>query len=171
MKWIQRNTKTTVFFICLITCSFFIKCLFALSEQSMEPDKPEEAKKAVTQEETTIRTPVEYKAQDLRDPFQENIEEEPAQVEEQKIEEGKTTQPPPSLVVQGLIWGSDLPQAIINSNVVKIGDTVEGAQIINIDKNGVTILFDGQKHNISSPSAIIAGNYNKPKGGQDEANP
>ena len=55
----------------------------------------------------------------------------------------------PDLNIEGLIWNSDMPQAIINGSVVKIGDYIEGVKIVGIDKKGITIEHEGQKVLIS----------------------
>jgi hypothetical protein len=47
--------------------------------------------------------------------------------------------PLPPLDIQGLIWNSQMPQAIINGRVVKEGDIIEGVKIVTIDKTGVTV--------------------------------
>ncbi|MDD3375591.1 MAG: hypothetical protein PHY73_07730 [Candidatus Omnitrophica bacterium] len=49
----------------------------------------------------------------------------------------------PELIVSGLIWNTKLPQAIINQNVVTVGDTIESSKIVNIHKDGVDVLFSG----------------------------
>lgn len=103
--------------------------------------------------ETSLKP--EYKAKDLRDPFQffkMKIEEKPKEqvTEEEKAEAVSL----PGLTIQGIVWGGNFPQAIINNKVVKIGDTVEGAQIIDIKKDGVTVYFGNRKHNLPSPAAI-----------------
>ncbi len=47
----------------------------------------------------------------------------------------------PTLVVHGLIWGCDKPQAIINNKIFYLGDEVEGAKIIEISKTGIKVLY------------------------------
>lgn len=59
----------------------------------------------------------------------------------------------PKLLVQGLIWGSDKPQAIINDKVFNIGDQVEGAKIIEISKDGVKLSFQ-DKIILAAPEKI-----------------
>ena len=51
-----------------------------------------------------------------------------------------------SFVIQGLIWGGNFPQAIINNKVYKVGDTIQGATISNIDKNGIIFTLSGKKY-------------------------
>lgn len=50
----------------------------------------------------------------------------------------------PTLTITGLIWNSDRPQAIVNGQVVTIGDVIDGAKITKIDKNGIETAFGGQ---------------------------
>lgn len=86
----------------------------------------------------------EYGSEGLRDPFQEEkieVEEAPKEVTE--------TRPLPALQVQGIVWGGSLPQAIINNIVVKIGDTMDGARITDINKNGVTVFFGNRQFNLT----------------------
>lgn len=57
----------------------------------------------------------------------------------------KVPEPPkiPNFALTGLVFKSDRPQAILNGNVVNIGDTVENAKIVNISKEGVFMEFEG----------------------------
>lgn len=106
-------------------------------------------------EDSLQAQPLEYEADGLRNPFQTPIEEEEAK--EQVLQEQahvEPLKPLPSLTIQGIVWGGALTQAIINNKVLKVGDTVEEARIININKEGVTVLFGGQQYNLSSPAAV-----------------
>jgi len=47
----------------------------------------------------------------------------------------------PAMNVTGLVWNSKRPQAIINGQVVNIGDTVSDAKIIKITKNEIEFLY------------------------------
>jgi hypothetical protein len=109
----------------------------------------------LTLAETASSNKIEYKAENLTDPFQEEkieIEKEP-QTEEVK--------PLPPLTIQGIIWGGAFPQAIINNKVVKIGDTIGEVRIIDISKNGISVLFGNHKYNLSVPSASEAQSLKK----------
>ncbi len=86
---------------------------------------------------------IEYKAEDLRDPFE--MEQPKEQIEEKPL---------PSLKAQGIVWGGSFPQAIINNVVVRIGDTIEEARIISIAKNSVTVFFGNRQYNLSTSSPI-----------------
>lgn len=136
-------------------------------------------KKAQAMPETAAETPslkgpkVEYKAEGLRDPFQSPIKEEEVKVELPK----KPVKPLPPLTVQGIIWGGSLSQAIINDKVVKKGDTVSvkiggttgEIRIIDISKDGITVSFEEQVYNLSSPAGVSLESPKKsPEGGAYE---
>lgn len=57
-------------------------------------------------------------------------------------------EPPPSLTVQGLIWNSKRPQAIINNQVVDIGDTVQEAKVLAIEKFKIRVLYRGKEFDL-----------------------
>ncbi len=122
-------------------------------------EKLEEEEKAKAPQETVVRPKVEYQAEGLRDPFQMPISDKAVQEETTQAPEREI--PPPSLSVQGVIWGGNFPQAIINNRVLKLGDTIEGARIVSIDKNVVIIFFQGRQYNLA-PSKIGGAADNKP---------
>lgn len=136
-----------------ILCLFIASLSFALEEEKKQ------------------RPNVEYKADNLRDPFQTYV------IEKKKAEavQAGTSQPeeesvtPPALTVQGIIWGGRFPQAIINNKVVRVGDIIEEAEITDISKEGVIITFKNRQFNLSSPAAVkLEGLKKKSEGGQNE---
>jgi len=99
-----------------------------------------------------VRPKVEYKAQGLRNPFEQPVLNPEAG---QEVSVGTIeTKPLPSLTVQGVIWGSGLPQAIINNKVVKSGDILDGAEVFEINKEGVTVMFAGVEYKLSTLPAL-----------------
>ena len=50
----------------------------------------------------------------------------------------------PNVSISGIIWNSDRPQAIINGQIVDVGDTVMEIEITDIQKTGIDGLFDGR---------------------------
>ena len=98
---------------------------------------------------TDLRPNIEYKADGLRNPF-----EQPSVLSESEGTGSSGEKAMPKLVVHGIIWGSSLPQAIINNKEVKVGDTVEGADVVDISKEGVIILFAGIEHKLSTAPAM-----------------
>ncbi len=108
------------------------------------------------------RPVIEYSSGDLRDPFgdlfnlaaEKEKKEKEMQSFEAPLEEAEVAVPMPSLdkfKVQGVIWGGNFPQAIINNKVLSIGDSIEGVKIINIEKKGITLSFAGRTANLPTP--------------------
>lgn len=101
-------------------------------------------------DEGILRPVVEYKSGKLRDPFQPVITPEEKKVTLDKKADLK--QPGfdfGKLKVQGIIWGGRIPQAIINDKVLTVGDTIEGAEILKIDKKGITLSSAGALNNLT----------------------
>ncbi len=55
---------------------------------------------------------------------------------------------PPSLTISGLIWDTKKPQAIVNDEVVSIGDSIDQAEILDISPTGISIRFMGKEFKI-----------------------
>ena len=97
--------------------------------------------------EAIVRPKLEYTATGLRDPFQ-------LAAFQTKSDKGKdtvkavVTKSFPKLTLQGIIWGSSLPQAIINNKVIRVGDTLESVDIVDIGKEGVIVLFAGTEYKL-----------------------
>ena len=99
------------------------------------------------QQEQINRPKVEYKAQGLRDPFQPLLTEQKVN----NVAVPQEEKPLPNFTVQGVVWGGVFPQAIINDKIVKIGDMLGEAKILEIDKKGITVLFANKEY-VLSPS-------------------
>lgn len=52
--------------------------------------------------------------------------------------------PLPDVIVSGIIWNSDRPQAIINNRIVDIDSAISGIKITEIHQSGIKGLFDGK---------------------------
>jgi len=116
---------------------------------------------------TTAKPKLEYSAQGLRDPLVPLVFLEIEKPEQQIIIPGDTSSESLSgLTVQGIIWGGRVAQAIINNSVVKVGDTVQGAQIIEINKDGIVVSYGNREFIIPSPA--ITSYSQEPKGGKNE---
>ena len=109
---------------------------------------------------------IEYNAENLSDPFF-DYKAEKMENEARKPVELK---PLPPLNVLGMIWGGNFPQAIINNRIVKLGDTVEGVRIKEINKDGITVIYNEQVYKLDSPANINYGSIIKEsqKGEQNE---
>lgn len=94
---------------------------------------------------TALAKKVRYTSQALRDPFQ-NPFEIYTFVEEEQIEPSVVGSTLGHLRVQGIVWGTDMPQAIVNNTVVKVGEVIGGAEIVDIRKEGVYVLYKGGQY-------------------------
>ena len=61
---------------------------------------------------------------------------------------------PPNLSVTGIVWNSNRPQAIINNQVVGVGDTIAEVTIVNITRNGVGFEYNGKRFIINPDKGI-----------------
>lgn len=57
----------------------------------------------------------------------------------------------PSLTLQGVFWGITAPQAIINRRILSIGDELEGAKLVAVQKDAVTVSYQGQNFTLKLP--------------------
>lgn len=93
------------------------------------------------------RAAVSYTSRGLRDPFKSPFEMQGIPV----VAEAEPTAPTVEyglshLNVQGMVWGSKMPQAIINNQIVRIGEIIDGAEILEIRREGVYVLYEGKQY-------------------------
>ena len=50
-----------------------------------------------------------------------------------------------NLKLSGVVWGGEQPQAIINGQIVGVGDVIEKAKVTSITQKGVQIVYQGVK--------------------------
>lgn len=91
-----------------------------------------------------------YTAENLRDPFHSLFPAPPTSDLRPNggSDAGSRAAPPaeitlPPLALQGLLWGGPAPKAIIDNEVYGVGDTVQGALIKAIQREGITIELQG----------------------------
>ena len=95
--------------------------------------------KAAEQIKQTIKkTASLFKKPDIRDPFlsskDSNILKAPGEKKKLVI----------NLNLKGILWDKLVPTAIINSKVVKIGDLIFGKTVVDIEKNKVILMENGE---------------------------
>ncbi len=82
-----------------------------------------------------------------------------AELAQREAQKGASTGAPavalPALKLQGILWGTRRPQAIINRRILSIGDTIEEARIVSIRKDGVTMSFGGQTFELTLPERSL----------------
>jgi len=101
---------------------------------------------------------VRYTGQGLRDPFRSPFEMEFVIEIEEPVKPAVEADLS-HLKVQGMVWGSKLPQAIINNTLVRVGEIIEGAEILDIRKEGIYVLYEGRQY-------IIRPRISKKRGGE-----
>ncbi len=89
-----------------------------------------------------------YDSMSFRDPFEPTLPIDLMQPEkvdnQQKVTVREEQIVPPTFSVQGVIWGGDIPLAIIDNSVVKIGDVVKDASIVDIKKEKIEFVYKGR---------------------------
>ena len=151
----DKKKKEQIILVVLIPI-FFIGLLYMRSQQKSKATEMVQNELTISQEDPLIdKLPkpktieeISYKKTEkdpLKNIFAQFLEKLRRRVPEKEIEK----LPIPDLNIEGLIWNSDMPQAIVNGSVVKIGDHIEGVRIVEIDKKGITIDYEGQKVLIS----------------------
>ncbi len=117
------------------------------------------SEKAVSEVLIPKRPVQTYRAQGLRDPFEPYATEKKEQGTSKEAsniaKQQEAVKPFPNLTIQGLAWGGDFPQAIVDNKVLKIGQMIEGASVKKIDKDGVTFLFEGKEYMVP----VVISNY------------
>ena len=103
----KRVAKIIIFFF-LTTAIFLFKQEMAIPESGPE---------------NSLESAVTYDAEGLKDPFKPPEIKKEAQLPQQEPQPEPKIVTPPSLIIQGIVWGGSLSHAIINQKIVKIGDT------------------------------------------------
>lgn len=71
--------------------------------------------------------------------------------------------------LQGIVWSKNTPQAVINSQLVTIGEMVDGALITNISQTKVSLSKNTKKHSMQFDTFDIDfGNPPHAKGNADD---
>ena len=136
----SRANKLILFILFLFASINFCPFVWARENVLLRDDEPKQEAKIEVPEVIVNRPRLEYKSASLRDPFQTYI------LNDKKViaQANDTTDSPKPTVnfselkVEGIIWGTKIPQAIINSKVYIVGDKIEDAEIISIDNKGIT---------------------------------
>ncbi|MDP8233529.1 MAG: hypothetical protein P9M06_01830 [Candidatus Saelkia tenebricola] len=93
----------------------------------------------------TVYAKIEYTGDQFRDPFQSYLPE--ANISKSKKAVFKKLK---ELNLTGVIWGGDLPLAIINDQVYSVGDSILEVEIMEINKTGVLLKY-GEEAYILKP--------------------
>lgn len=147
------NRKILIILLVMAVLGSYSDSLFASSES--KEIKKYKKQQVQAKEKNTFRVRVvKYSADNFRDPFRAPvIEEEKKAVKPVKRYPGSGPEVKlPPLKISGVIWGTKIPQAIINNKVVKIGDMIDGVKIINISREEITVSYQSREFKLSSPA-------------------
>ena len=129
------KTSCVIIFMCLFFVTLFCAGpLYAATEFEIPIFE-----KADEDAEPLISTAVGYVSSNLRDPFVWFGSRNKTEDKEQA-----SGVSPPTISLEGMVWDSQMPQAIINGQIAKAGDTVSGCKIIQIDRDGVMVSYQGR---------------------------
>lgn len=137
----RKNIKTFIFY----PCALAMMSLYAYAQV-------ENTKDAVLEQDMLTLPDDEH---NLRNPFQPYVPpREESVVQETNVAGGpQEAEGTPenefdyySLRVTGSVWGNNMPKAIINDQVMGIGDVVNEAKILNITKDGILFEFKDKQH-------------------------
>ncbi|MFC1703628.1 hypothetical protein ACFL1E_02440 [Candidatus Omnitrophota bacterium] len=109
-------------------------------------------------EGATEKTRVVFDSYDLESPFTPKLPE-PAEVQPVEVQ-SQTDKPlprevvPPRFSIQGIIWNTDKPQAIVDNVIVGIGGLVKEAYILDITKEGIKVLYEDTLFFIESETSV-----------------
>lgn len=144
----RKVSCVIVYAVCLLGMLPFV---YATSQFEAMKNLETHEKGPVVLDDSFVRPNLEYKGDTLRDPFKSPIMKSRMKNEEVRDQSGQVAAPPP-LTIQALLWGSTLPQAIVNNKIVKENDTIEGVKILAIDREGLTVLYMNRQFIIPAPA-------------------
>ena len=147
-----RNITIIPIFLLILSCPPSFAFLGGQESKVLEESQKREQQINEQDVELLKRPYLEYNAYNLRDPFEDLLTQKKEGIRKPGESEGETVTPP-RLSVQGLVWGGRTPQAIIDNRVVKVGDVIEEAEIIEISKDGVTMVYKKRIFKLSSPAS------------------
>jgi len=161
----MKNLK----FLILTGCAVLIMNHLAFATSEMKQINTMQTEQVPTVEKNMYEIqPVVYKAEGLRDPFKGVVIRDPD--EEKGGDNSSKNQEVvvlPKLDIQGVVWGTNNPQAIINNKVLKIGESVDDVRIKDVKSNGIVVVYKNKEFLIASPGGINKSTEKKPKGGKD----
>jgi hypothetical protein len=118
----------------LLICLLIPGWLYA--QQTLEDEIAPSQEASVTEESSSS----------FRDPFDSALPGKRIDMTKPPPQEESDIIAPPQVTIEGVLWGSDKPQAIIDGEVYKEGDTLKtvDAQLFKIEKNVIYVRFKGK---------------------------
>ncbi len=57
----------------------------------------------------------------------------------------------PPIELQGILWGTSRPQAIINRRILSVGDSIDGVTLLAVGPEGITVSFQEREFGMTMP--------------------
>ncbi len=92
---------------------------------------------------------VGYTSLDLRDPFEKQL---PRRTKAAGAGGLGSSIVPPKIEVQSIVISNKTGQAIVNGEVLQVGDKIENAIVTDINNDGVEVLYQGEAFFFLSPA-------------------
>ena len=138
----DRINRSNLVWVCGVAAGL-LATVVLVSSWAQTEEKPEAGA-------PKIKVAGKYTSEKLRDPFEPYVKKkEPMLTPQQLVKEDFT---PPALKIQGISWGGRYPQAIVNDKVVKVGDLINGAQVVEIRHDGIVFSFKNRQFGMMSPA-------------------
>ncbi|MBI5872796.1 MAG: hypothetical protein HZB36_01460 [Candidatus Omnitrophica bacterium] len=132
----------------------FFSCIALAQDAGVAPLEPQKANVKTDNDEAVVE-----KSMDFRDPFkpwlpskEKSVPKESEEVAEKSQMATEEVFDYSTLNVTGIVWGEAQPKAIINDNVYGIGDEINEATIVNINKDGILLKFKNKEYLIKRGS-------------------
>lgn len=108
-----------------------------------------------------MAAPVVIFAYEFEDPFIPMLPKEKPKPIESIVQAAKRpiipeTINPPSVIIQGVLWGTDKPMTIIDGRIYQVGETIRGtdAKIHKIDNNQVIVVVKTQMFTLKTKNKL-----------------
>ena len=146
-------------YLMVLTILFF----FVICRTSFAQDNQLATPSATTEKKELSKEEIFNNVNSVKDPFISQLPLEPKVKPAQTISQnpmdvkspvsplpsgkqmGNTAPPvevhPPAIAISGLVWNTDRPQAIVNNQIVEIGDKINEWTIVTIDEEGIEIAY------------------------------
>lgn len=112
----------------------------ALSPLARVERKPAEAPSEAEKGEIISKAAVQYQGKEGRDPFS-----SPMKKRLLSAHELSRSEEIPHLTLNGIVWNVDKPIAIVNNKILRKGDSIEGAEVLDITQAGVSLRFEAKQ--------------------------
>jgi hypothetical protein len=111
--------------------------------------------------ELKLAANISYDASNLRDPFEGYIVRSESLMSADEVSSIEVPFDPPELTIQGITWGGAYPQAIIDNQVYRVGESVKEVKIINISRDGLILSYQNRHYKQSGPGKGLPGTNQK----------